>query len=157
MSMRRSLEKQAKRAYALKNYPRTIQLLTELLREVGENPHTLHVLAKCSEYTGENERARHFAERALAVDPDHYGALQVMTQVCYKQDDQEAARDFARLALARIPRLPPPAAGVQWLARWFGAEPRSDDTERISAEDRTWAAWAEEHVLQSPDDDVMKA
>jgi len=73
--------------------------LDELLGEVGENPHTLHMLAHCHERLGAGAEAIEYAERALAVDPDHTGSLQVLSRVYVRQKDFSSAYECVTRAL----------------------------------------------------------
>ena len=151
MSMKRALERKARHAFVLKDYKRTIALLNELLREVGENPHTLHMLARCSEYLGDDAGARDYAARALEVEPSHFGSLQVMTQASYKLDAADDARAFARRALSHLPRYQPRIFSLAWLADRLGDSPPGGAEQRLAPEDQNWVDWVNEHVLVDPE------
>ncbi len=68
MSRKSNVEVQAARAFSLKNYPRAIEHLNNLLDFVGENPHTLHLLALCHSRQDDDGQALAFARRALQMD-----------------------------------------------------------------------------------------
>ena len=68
MSRKSNVEVQAARAFSLKNYPRAIEHLNNLLDFVGQSPHTLHLLALCHSRQDDDGQALAFARRALQMD-----------------------------------------------------------------------------------------
>ncbi len=137
------LEARARRAFALKKYDATLGLLEQLLEEVGENPHTLAMLALCCHRTNRVGRALAFAERAIEVEPEHLTALRVMSSALAAQGRGEEACAFAQRGLDAISReLPSPApeGWRGWVAGWRGL--------RLSKEEREWQEWARRLVLR---------
>ena len=70
MSRKIGFETRAARAFGLKNYALAIRHLTDLLECVGENPHTLHMLALCRMAElycrrGEYDKGLGYAQKAL--------------------------------------------------------------------------------------------
>ena len=131
------LEARARRAFALKKYPATIKHLEQLLAEVGENPHTLAMLALCCHRTNQNQRALAYAERALGVDAGHFTALRVTSTVLAGEGRLEEARTAARRGLEVLSREVPADAPVGWRA-WFSGR----RVPRASREEVEWAEWA---------------
>lgn len=147
MAQKDRLEIRAARALALKDYKRTIRCLEELLGEVGENPHTLHMLAHCHERLGAVEQAIAYAERALTVDPDHTGSLQVLSRVYVRQEDfarahQCVTRALEQVALASEPG--PSTGGVKrFLRRVFAPGQGPGGALRRGSVDPQWLEWAQ--------------
>ena len=146
MSGKVQLEIQAARAFRLRRYREASEHLEALLRVVGENPHTLHVLALCHHRLEDPAQARSFADRALAADPEHFGALQIATELRHAAGEPERARELARRALRVVPG---PRTGP--LLRWLQAArdgllgpPASPwpDLAHLDAETREWVLWA---------------
>ena len=143
LSRAERLEARARRAFALKKYPATVTILKQLLEEVGENPHTLAMLALCCHRTAQHEQAIAYAERALEVDARHLVALRTMSSVLAAEGRHEEACAFARRGLDAFAReAPPPAPGGfrEWLAVWRGLRP--------SKEEEEWVAWAQGLILR---------
>ena len=137
------LELRAARALALRDYKRTIRCLEELLGEVGENPHTLHMLAHCHERLGAADQAIAYAERALSVDPDHTGGLQVLSRVYVRQEDFARAHEYVTRALENVAASgegEPRRGGFKaFLRRAFS----SGRGRGAGAVDPQWVEWAE--------------
>ena len=143
LSRTERLEARARRAFALKKYPATVTILKQLLDEVGENPHTLGMLALCCYRTAQHEQAITYAERALEVDAGHLVALRTMSSVLAAEGRHDEARAFARRGLDAFAReAPPPAPGgfKEWFAVWRGLRP--------SKEEQEWADWARALILR---------
>lgn len=146
LSRSERLEARARRAFALKKYPATVTILKQLLEEVGENPHTLGMLALCCHRTAQHEQAIAYAERALEVDAGHLVALRTMSSALAAQGRNDEARAFAQRGLDAFAReAPPPAPGGfrEWLAVWRGLRP--------SKEEQEWVEWARGLVLRYPE------
>ena len=137
LSRAEALEARARRAFALKKYPATIKHLEQLLVEVGENPHTLAMLALCCHRTNQNERALAYAERALNVDAAHLTALRVMSSALAAEGRLEDARVFSRRGLEALAREVPADAPGGWRAWLPGRR-----VPRASREELEWAEWA---------------
>ena len=140
------LEARARRAFALKKYPATVTILKQLLEEVGENPHTLGMLALCCHRAGRPEQALVYAERALDVDAEHLVALRTMSSALAAQGRHDDACVFARRGLRALAREgPEPASGGwrDWLAVLRGL--------RASKEEQEWVQWARSLVLRCAD------
>ena len=143
LSRAERLEARARRAFALKKFPATLGILEQLLEEVGENPHTLGMLALCCHRSARHEQAIAYAARALEVDPEHLVALRTMSSVLAAEGRYDEARAFARRGLDVFAReAPPPEAGGfrEWLAVWRGLRP--------SKEEQEWADWARALILR---------
>ena len=143
LSRAERLEARARRAFALKKYPATVTILKQLLEEVGENPHTLGMLALCCHRTAQHEQAIAYAERALEVDAGHLVALRTMSSVLAAEGRHDEACAFARRGLDAFAReAPPPAPGGfrEWFAVWRGLRP--------SKEEQEWADWARGLILR---------
>jgi len=143
VSSKSQLERRAARAFGLKDYERAIGALSELLDVVGENPHTLHVLAVCHQRSGRQEQAIAFAERGVAADPAHLGCLRALAELYSARGDDERARTYARRALKL---LNVGEAGsesghglIQRIADLFR---RSMGAPGLSTGDREWLRWA---------------
>lgn len=134
------LERRAARAFGLKDYAGAIRTLEELLRLVGENANTLHVLAICRQRLGQHDLAIAAAERGISADPKHLSCLKVLAESHAASDDLQSARGYALRALSLIEaetRAPGMLAEV--IHRMGG--PSAQDTGK-SAADREWARWA---------------
>ncbi len=143
MSNKSQLERRAARAFGLKDYERTIGALSDLLDVVGENPHTLHVLAVCHQRLRRQEQAIAFAERGVAADPAHLGCLQALAELYSARGDDEKARDYARRALKL---LSVGGAGLErrqgLIQRIAGVFRRSMGAPKLNTGDLEWAHWA---------------
>lgn len=146
MGQKDRLERRAARALALKDYKKTIRCLDELLAEVGENPHTLHMLAHCHERLGAGDQAIAYAERALSVDPDHTGSLQVLSRVYVRQEDYSRAYDCVTRALDTLALVPgpdtPPRGAKGFLWRVLRAGQTRDPVSSPGSVDAEWQEWA---------------
>lgn len=131
------LEARARRAFALKKFPATVKILEQLLEEVGENPHTLAMLALCCHRTHQDERALGYTERALAVDAEHFTALRVRSTVLSAMGRLGEARVVARHGLEVLSREIPADAPRGWRAWLSGRR-----VLRLSEEEAEWAQWA---------------
>ncbi len=128
MSRKSAVEVQAARAFSLKNYPRAIDRLTELLELVGENPHTLHMLALCHFRQDDDGHALAFARRALLADDLHLESLKLLARLHFVRGEHSQARLHVARALAL----------------------------HDSGEDRQWLEWAEAYMAAptASDDDT---
>ncbi len=150
-SRKNRLERRAARAFGLKDYAGAIRPLEELLRLVGENPNTLHVLAVCRQRLGQHESAIVAAERGISADPKHFSCLKVLAESHAASDDLKAARGYALRALTLIEaetRAPGMLAGM--MRRMGGPGVQATGT---SVEDREWARWARA-LCESAEDPV---
>ncbi len=162
MSARQRLELKSARCFALKNYRGALRHLRELLEQVGENPQTLYMIAQCHERLGELAEALSHAERALAADPEHLEALQLVAKVHVMREAHDEACESVRRGLALVARrraANPPATDAaratgalrRWLGRasWLRAEPEDPDY-------ALWLSWAEAYLRRhggEPSDD----
>ena len=137
LSRAERIEARARRSFLLKKYPAAVKHLEQLLHEVGENPHTLAMLALCCHRTGRNERALAYAERALEVDSAHLTALRTMSAALAGTGRDEEACAFAQRGLDTLAREAPEAAPKGW-KRWFAGRRASVP----SQEEEEWAEWA---------------
>jgi tetratricopeptide (TPR) repeat protein len=134
------LERRAARAFGLKDYAGAIPPLEELLRLVGENPNTLHVLAICRQRLGQHDSAIVAAERGISADPKHLSCLKVLAESHAASDDLKTARGYALRALALIDaERSAPGMLASVMRRMAGPGFQATGT---SAEDREWARWA---------------
>ena len=131
------IEARARRSYLLKKYPATVKHLEQLLHEVGENPHTLAMLALCCHRSGRNDRALTYAERALEVDSAHLTALRAMSSALAGAGRDEEACGYAKHGLDALAREAPEAAPRGWKG-WFASRRASTP----SREEEEWAEWA---------------
>ncbi|TDJ18086.1 MAG: hypothetical protein E2O65_06950 [Gammaproteobacteria bacterium] len=125
ISRKSAVEVQAARAFNLKNYPRAIDRLTELLELVGENPHTLHMLALCHFRQDDDGQALALARRALLADGRHLESLKLLARLHFLRGEHSQAR----LHVARALALHDTAEDRQWLewAEAFMAAPTASD------------------------------
>jgi|GEM_PF-3060140 len=160
MSRKNIAEVQAARAFSLKNYPRAIIHLSELLECVGENPHTLHLLALC--YTRQNdiEQALPYVRRALQADEGHLESLKLLAQIHLLQDEHSQAHECVARALelhkARLEEQPLPGSWISTLAAAMGWRNGESSWSSLSSanEDRRWREWAEAFIAAPPPDDT---
>lgn len=127
MSRKIAIEIRAARAFRLKNYPLAIRHLNDLLECVGENPHTLHMLALCHSRQNEDLMALAFARRALQVDDRHMESLKLLAQLHFTRGEHAEARTFVARALEH--------QGVR------------------GKEHRQWLEWAEAYMTTTLDSD----
>lgn len=99
MSRQSRIEVRAARAYSLKNYPLAIRHLNDLLEYIGENPHTLHMLALCHSRQQEDIQALEFAHRALAIDTEHLESLKLLARLHFSRGEHTEARMFVTRAM----------------------------------------------------------
>jgi tetratricopeptide (TPR) repeat protein len=143
VSNKRQLERRAARAFRLKDYERAIGALSDLLDVVGENPHTLHVLAICHQRSARQEQAIPFAERGVAADPAHPGCLQALAELYSARGDEEKAGHYARRALKLLSAGEADLESRQGLIqRLAGVFRRSMGAPGRNTVDREWARWA---------------
>lgn len=159
MSSKSIAEVQAARAFSLKNYPRAINHLSELLEFVGENPHTLHMLAVCHARQGDLAQALKFVERALRADPRHLESLKLAAQLHLQRGEQSQARRYVALALqlhnrSRAEPAPRPGWFRSLLDRLLLHE-AAGAARHIAGpgEQRRWLEWAEAFVSAAPPTD----
>lgn len=156
MSRKNAIEVRAARAFGLKNYPLAIKHLSELLGCVGENPHTLHMLALCHARQNDDLQALAFARRALQADERHLESLKLIARLHFLRGEHGDARAYVARALSdeRI-RGSTPAASRGWLAnvlaRWRGQA--RIDAPLDSREHRQWLEWAEAFMAAPQDAD----
>ena len=148
MSRKNAIEVRAARAFGLKNYPLAIRHLNDLLECVGENPHTLHMLALCHSRRNDDLQALAFARRALQADDRHLDSIKLLARLHFLRGEHEEARTFVARALAdEQARKQAPAASRSWfsaiLARWRGRPEHGWGTSNVDAfEHRKWLEWA---------------
>ncbi len=156
MSRKTALEIQAARAFTLKNYPRAIERLNDLLAIVGENPHTLYFLALCHSRQNDDLEAFDYARRAIQADPDHMESLKLLGRMHFLRGEDSEARDYvARALVLDRDAAQDGEARRSWLsalaARLRRGPARANDP--LDARDhRQWLAWAETYVATPPDD-----
>ena len=143
LSRAERLEARARRSFLLKKYPATVKHLEQLLHEVGENPHTLAMLALCCHHTDRNDRALAYAERALNVDAAHVTALRTMSSALAGEGRHEEACAFAQRGLDALSREVPETVPKGWKG-WFAGRRAS----RPSREEAEWAVWARSLVIR---------
>ena len=150
MASKSTLEVKAARAFTLKDYPRAITYLGDLLEATGENPHVLYLLALCHGRLADDARASDFALRALAADPDHLESMKLLGRLHYLRGEHDRARDYVARALALSSRS---AVGQASPRRWLaslaarlagGRGPSSAPLDEH--EHRQWIAWAEAYL-----------
>ena len=153
MSRRNALEVQAARAFALKNYPRAIARLNDLLTLVGENPHTLYLLALCHSRQNDDLEALGFARRALEADAGHLEGLKLLGRMHFLRGEHPQARDCVARAL-RLHRdgAREVEAPRSWLSALTARLGRSSGSAPLDArEHRQWLIWAESFMASPPD------
>lgn len=146
------LERRAARAFGLKDYAGAIRALEDLLRLVGENSNTLHVLAVCRQRLGEHQRAIDAAERGISAESKHLGCLRVLAESHAACDDLQTARAYAGRALALMEgenRATGLLAGV--MRRMAASTARTGGK---GAVDQEWLSWA--RALCESADDAIK-
>jgi len=137
------LERRVARAFGLKNYEQAIEVLSELLCVVGENPNTLHATAVCHQRLGRHDEALRLAERGISADPAHLGCLEVLAESHVARGDKKAAKQFARRALACV-EVPNPDDGtrarvaLRLTSRWKLPGPATGKR----APSPEWISWA---------------
>lgn len=134
------LERRAARAFGLKDYPGAVRALEDLLELVGENPHTLHVLAICRERQGDFAAAIVAAERGITADPRHLPCLKVLAEAHAARNDLDTARSYALRALALL-EAEQAAQGLLAGSMRRLAGRRAQET-GTTANDREWSRWA---------------
>ena len=157
MSRKSAVEVQAARAFSLKNYPRAIERLNELLKLVGENPHTLHLLALCHSRQDDDPQAIAFARRALRADDLHLESLKLLARLYFLRGEHSQARLYVARAL-KLHEAPTKdsASSRSWFsAIMTGLRTRPDDAchpgYADTREDRQWLEWAEAFMAVPPD------
>jgi tetratricopeptide (TPR) repeat protein len=159
MSRKNAIEVRAARAYRLKNYSLAIRHLKELLEHVGENPHTLHMLAECHARQNEDLQALAFARRALEADDRHLESLKLLARLLFLRGEHREARTFVARALADEPRREnAPTASRNWLATILAGrralQARDPGSHVVdAAEHRRWLEWAEAYMAMPPERD----
>jgi tetratricopeptide (TPR) repeat protein len=155
MSRRSALEVQAARAFALKNYARAIERLNDLLALVGENPHTLYLLALCHSRQNDDLEALDFARRALGADAGHLESLKLLGRIHFLRGEHGEARDYVARALqldrdgARDGEAP--RSWLSALTARLGRRPTRASDPLDAREHRQWRAWAESFMAAPPD------
>jgi tetratricopeptide (TPR) repeat protein len=160
MSRKNIAEVQAARAFSLKNYPRAIIHLSELLECVGENPHTLHLLALCYARQNDIDQALPFVRRALQADDRHLESLKLLAQIHLLQNEHRQARECVARALelhkARREEQPLPGSWISTMAAALGWRNGKASRPGLGGanEDRRWLEWAEAFIAAPPPDDA---
>jgi tetratricopeptide (TPR) repeat protein len=156
MSSKSRSEVQAARAFSLKDYPRAISHLCDLLECVGENPHTLHLLAVCHARQDDLPKALSYVQRALRADDQHLESLKLAAQLHLQRGEQPEARRHVVRALQLHGGDPvEPSELRAWIGtrmhRLFGraAGNRARGIAE-SREHRRWLEWAEAFVAAAP-------
>ena len=158
MSRKNAIEIRAARAFRLKNYPLAIKHLNDLLECVGENPHTLHMLALCHSRQNDDLQALALARRALQADGRHLESLKLLARLHFLRGEHDEARAYVARALAdeRV-REKSPAASRSWLseilARWRGRGGHGDGGFVDQSEHRQWLEWANAYMAAPRDSD----
>lgn len=159
MSSRSRSEVQAARAFSLKDYPRAISHLCDLLEYVGENPHTLHLLAVCHARQDDLPQALSCVQRALRADGQHLESLKLAAQLHLQRGEHPEARCHVVRALQlhadhRVESSPLRAWMRTVIHRLFR---RADGSRERgiadSSEHRRWLEWAEAFVAAAPPSD----
>ena len=159
MSRKNRIEVRAARAFVLKNYPLAIRHLNDLLECVGENPHTLHMLALCHARQHEDLQALGFARRALQVDEQHLASLKLLSRLHFMRGEHAEARMFVARALEHEEAREGSRPGSRG---WFSsivAKLRAGDGESHDSiamdkrEHRQWLEWAEAYMAAPRESD----
>lgn len=150
---------QAARAFTLKNYPRAIERLKDLLALVGENPHTLYLLALCHSRQNDDLEALDFARRALEAEAEHLESLKLLGRMHFLRDEHPQARDYVARAL-RLHRdgereVEAPRSWLSALSARLGrgSGSSSGSSPLDAREHRQWLIWAESFMASPPDKD----
>jgi tetratricopeptide (TPR) repeat protein len=157
MSQKSSIERRAARAFGLKNYPLAIRHLKDLLECVGENPHTLHMLALCHARRNEDLAALAFARRAIQADDRHLESLKLLARLHFLRGEHAEARSFVARALEQQrPRGGASARAQSWLSTIVTGLRRRhvgphESTLVDNNEHRQWLEWAEAYMAQPLD------
>jgi tetratricopeptide (TPR) repeat protein len=154
MSRKNTIEIRAARAFGLKKYPLAIRHLNDLLECVGENPHTLHMLALCHSRQNEDLLALAFARRALQADDRHLESLKLLARLHFTRGEHAEARMFVARALEHH-RAHENQPSPRWLSAALARMRmyRGDSHHASSAgrnEHRQWLEWAEAYMA-APD------
>ena len=83
------------------DYPAAIAELQELLKETPEDADTLNLLGFAHRKYGQYDAALDYYEKALAVDPEHRGAIEYLGELYLQTGQPELAEE----QLARLSRL----------------------------------------------------
>lgn len=155
MPGRSALEVKAARAFTLKDYPRAIAALSELLALAGEDPQTLFLIALCHSSLADDAEAIAFAGRALRSNPQHMESLKLLARVHFQRGERGEARAYVARALALEAHSDgeAPVRGG-WLARLavaLGARRRDSRIPMDRREHREWLAWAEAFMAEPPE------
>lgn len=154
MPGRSALEVRAARAFTLKDYPRAIAALNDLLALAGDDSHTLYLLALCHARQSDDAEAIDFGSRALRSDPSHMESLKLLARLHFQRGEGRDARAYVRRALAleaEVAREAPARDG--WLARLaaaIGAQRRDSRLPLNRREHREWLIWAEAFMAEPP-------
>ncbi len=157
MSRKSTVEVRAARAFNLKNYPRAIKHLNELLEFVGESPHTLHLLALCHSRQHDDGQALVFARRALQADDQHLESLKLLARLHLLRDEHSQARLYVARALElQNASAKDPTSSRGWSSTIVAKlRPRRDDASRTSPinarEQAQWLEWAEAFMAAPPE------
>lgn len=146
------LERRAARAFALKDYEKAIDALSDLLSVVGENANTLHAAAVCHQRLGHHDAAIGFASRGLSANPVHLGCLEVLAESHVACGDPDTAREFARRALERVDSMNTAETASATLAGRFSS---LLSPVRVAAGNRSsspeWQIWAKGLLNNQPE------
>lgn len=81
------------------NFEEAISVLDEIMAAEGEDADSLNLMGYSLRNLDRNDEAMDYYQRALAMDPDHQGALEYQGELFLKMGDQVAAEaNLARLA-----------------------------------------------------------
>ena len=159
MSRKIGFETRAARAFGLKNYALAIRHLTDLLECVGENPHTLHMLALCHFRHNDDLEAHAFARRALQADDRHLESLKLLAQLHVLRGEHAEARRLVARALEQghAPGSDP-TGSKNWLSAILARlRARRDHSHRAGVADgnehRLWIEWARAYIAAPQESD----
>ena len=89
---------EARAAIEAGNYPGALASLTEVVAADPQNADALNLLGYASRKSGAMEQAAAYYEAALAINPNHFGALEYQGEMFILLDQTDAARaNLARL------------------------------------------------------------
>ena len=89
---------EARAAIDAGNYPGALASLTEVVAADPQNADALNLLGFASRKSGAMEQAAAYYEAALAINPNHFGALEYQGEMFVLTDQMDAAKaNLARL------------------------------------------------------------
>lgn len=139
-----------------KDFDGAIRILEKSLSDSSRDLPALEMIALCHRWSHRDSMAIASAQKALAYEPKHFGAIRLLSELYAEQENHEAAAQFARLGIENYPSpLPAASKAIMWLLR-IGATvfPRlkriNEAAQRDLADpnrDRTeWYAWARAYL-----------